>query len=43
MRLLDELTHPAKVHLADLHPVDELCEALLDLYGAVEESSLAVS
>ncbi len=30
-------------HLADLQPVDELCEALLDLYGAVEESSLAVS
>jgi chemosensory pili system protein ChpA (sensor histidine kinase/response regulator) len=23
--------------------MDELCEALLDLYGAVEESSLAVS
>lgn len=42
--LLDELTtlgHGA--HLADLHQVDELCEALLDLYGAVEESSLAVS
>ncbi|PRW92118.1 hypothetical protein C7A07_28130, partial [Pseudomonas fragi] len=30
-------------HLADLHPIDALCEALLDLYGAVEESSLAVS
>ncbi|KPY39541.1 Hpt domain-containing protein [Pseudomonas syringae] len=30
-------------HLADLPQVDELCEALLDLYGAVEESSLAVS
>ncbi|MDN8779925.1 hypothetical protein Q0M83_14640, partial [Staphylococcus aureus] len=28
---------------ADLPQVDELCEALLDLYGAVEESSLAVS
>ncbi|WP_256737521.1 Hpt domain-containing protein [Pseudomonas sp. dw_358] len=42
--LLDELTtlgHGA--HLADLHAMDELCEALLDLYGAVEESSLAVS
>jgi chemosensory pili system protein ChpA (sensor histidine kinase/response regulator) len=42
--LLDELTtlgHSA--HLADLPQVDELCEALLDLYGAVEESSLAVS
>lgn len=42
--LLEELTtlgHGA--HLADLPQVDELCEALLDLYGAVEESSLAVS
>jgi chemosensory pili system protein ChpA (sensor histidine kinase/response regulator) len=42
--LLDELTtlgHGA--HLADLPQVDELCEALLDLYGAVEESSLGVS
>lgn len=42
--LLDELTtlgHGA--HEADLPQVDELCEALLDLYGAVEESSLAVS
>ncbi|MGE8065355.1 Hpt domain-containing protein [Pseudomonas sp. NPDC089569] len=41
--LLDELTTLGEgAHLADLHPVDELCEALLDLYGAVEESSLAV-
>jgi len=42
--LLDELTtlgHGA--HMADLPQVDELCEALLDLYGAVEESSLVVS
>jgi len=42
--LLEELTtlgHGA--HMADLPQVDELCEALLDLYGAVEESSLAVS
>ena len=42
--LLDELTtlgHGA--HLADLPQVDELCEALLDLYGAVEESSLGIS
>ncbi|MCD5995045.1 Hpt domain-containing protein [Pseudomonas sp. CDFA 602] len=42
--LLDELTtlgHGA--HMAELPQVDELCEALLDLYGAVEESSLAVS
>ncbi|KPH01812.1 histidine kinase [Pseudomonas sp. RIT-PI-q] len=42
--LLDELTTLGEgAHLADLHPVDDLCEALLDLYGAVEESSLAVS
>ncbi|MFJ4143435.1 Hpt domain-containing protein [Pseudomonas sp. NPDC089734] len=42
--LLDELTtlgHGA--HLAELPQVDELCEALLDIYGAVEESSLPVS
>lgn len=42
--LLDELTmlgHGA--HMADLSQMDQLCEALLDLYGAVEESSLAVS
>jgi chemosensory pili system protein ChpA (sensor histidine kinase/response regulator) len=42
--LLDELTtlgHGA--HMAELPQVDELCEALLDLYGAVEEGSLAVS
>jgi chemosensory pili system protein ChpA (sensor histidine kinase/response regulator) len=40
--LLDELTtlsHGA--HLADLWQLDELCEGLLDLYGAVEEGSLA--
>ncbi|WP_312935683.1 Hpt domain-containing protein [Pseudomonas sp.] len=40
--LLDELTalgHAA--HLADLWVLDELCEALLDLLGAVEEGSLA--
>ncbi|KIH80831.1 Hpt domain-containing protein [Pseudomonas batumici] len=42
--LLDELTTLGQgAHSADLHPLDELCEALLDLYGAVEESSLAVS
>ena len=41
--LLDELTTLGEgAHLADLQPMDELCEALLDLYGAVEESSLAV-
>ena len=40
--LLDELTtlgHGA--HLADLWQMDDVCEALLDLYGAVEEGSLA--
>ncbi|WP_296266209.1 Hpt domain-containing protein [Pseudomonas sp. UBA6562] len=40
--LLDELTalgHAA--HLADLAALDEVCEALLDLLGAVEEGSLA--
>ncbi|AMB84059.1 hybrid sensor histidine kinase/response regulator [Pseudomonas agarici] len=42
--LLDELTVLSQgAHIADLEPMDELCEALLDLYGAVEESSLAVS
>ena len=42
--LLDELTTLGEgAHLADLQAVDGLCEALLDLYGAVEESSLAVS
>ncbi|WP_375122815.1 Hpt domain-containing protein [Pseudomonas sp. LW8] len=42
--LLDELTTLGEgAQLADLLPVDGLCEALLDLYGAVEESSLAVS
>ncbi|MGY2289167.1 Hpt domain-containing protein [Pseudomonas sp. SDO528_S397] len=42
--LLDELTTLGEgAHLADLYAMDALCEALLDLYGAVEESSLAVS
>ncbi|MBI6604385.1 MULTISPECIES: Hpt domain-containing protein [Pseudomonas] len=42
--LLDELTTLGEgAQHADLHAIDELCEALLDLYGAVEESSLAVS
>ncbi|KAB0566752.1 hybrid sensor histidine kinase/response regulator [Pseudomonas palleroniana] len=42
--LLDELTTLGEgAHDADLHSIDALCEALLDLYGAVEESSLAVS
>ncbi|WP_200626387.1 hybrid sensor histidine kinase/response regulator [Pseudomonas sp. LAM2023] len=39
--LLDQLTtlgHAA--HLADLRQMDDVCEALLDLYGAVEEGSL---
>ncbi|WP_060509715.1 Hpt domain-containing protein [Pseudomonas sp. NBRC 111124] len=42
--LLDELTslgHAA--HLADLWQMDDVCEALLDLYGAVEEGSLGAS
>ena len=42
--LLDQLTTLAQAaHLLDLQPIDALCEALLDLYGAVEESSLAAS
>ncbi|MCF5167973.1 Hpt domain-containing protein [Pseudomonas canadensis] len=42
--LLDELTTLGEgAHVADLYAIDALCEALLDLYGAVEESSLAVS
>jgi chemosensory pili system protein ChpA (sensor histidine kinase/response regulator) len=39
--LLDQMTtlgHAA--HLADLWQMDDVCEALLDLYGAVEEGSL---
>lgn len=42
--LLDEMTtlgHGA--HQAELWQVDEICEGLLDLYGAVEEGSLAVT
>ncbi|MGP4958197.1 Hpt domain-containing protein [Pseudomonas helleri] len=43
-RLLDQLTDLGEsAFLLDLQPVDALCEALLDLYGAVEESSLVVS
>ena len=42
--LLDELTTLGQsAHLADLWQVDEVCEALLDLYGAVEEGSLAAN
>ncbi|VVP73827.1 Sensor histidine kinase RcsC [Pseudomonas fluorescens] len=42
--LLDELTTLGQgAHLADLWQVDEVCEALLDLYGAVEEGSLGAS
>ena len=42
--LLDQLTTLSEsAHLLDLQPIDALCEGLLDLYGAVEESSLAVS
>ncbi|MBF8792917.1 Hpt domain-containing protein [Pseudomonas monteilii] len=42
--LLDELTALGQAaHLAELWQVDEVCEALLDLYGAVEEGSLAAN
>ncbi|MGX5217635.1 Hpt domain-containing protein [Pseudomonas segetis] len=42
--LLDELTMLGRgAEMAELPQIDELCEALLDLYGAVEEGSLAVS
>ncbi|MGI4839703.1 MAG: Hpt domain-containing protein [Janthinobacterium lividum] len=42
--LLDGLTTLEQgAHLADLMDMDELCEALLDVYGAVEESSVAIS
>ncbi|MCU1728263.1 Hpt domain-containing protein [Pseudomonas sp. 7P_10.2_Bac1] len=42
--LLEQLTALGEsAFLLDLQPVDALCEALLDLYGAVEESSLVVS
>jgi chemosensory pili system protein ChpA (sensor histidine kinase/response regulator) len=42
--LLDELTTLGQgAHLADLLAMDGLCEALLDVYGAVEESSVGVS
>ncbi|WP_339515687.1 Hpt domain-containing protein [Pseudomonas sp. RL_15y_Pfl2_60] len=42
--LLDELTMLGRgADMAELPQIDELCEALLDLYGAVEEGSLAVS
>lgn len=43
-RLLDQLTLLGEqAQLTDVQALDELCEALLDLYGAVEESSLGVS
>ncbi|MFI8481881.1 Hpt domain-containing protein [Pseudomonas sp. NPDC078700] len=42
--LLDELTMLGRgADMAELPQIDELCEALLDLYGAVEEGRLAVS
>ncbi|MCU1718660.1 Hpt domain-containing protein [Pseudomonas sp. 5P_3.1_Bac2] len=42
--LLSELTTLGRgAEMAELPQIDELCEALLDLYGAVEEGSLAVS
>ncbi|MFF7706400.1 response regulator [Pseudomonas sp. NPDC007930] len=41
--LLDELTTLAHAaHANDQPAVDDLCEALLDLYGAVEDASLGV-
>ncbi|KRW61569.1 Hpt domain-containing protein [Pseudomonas sp. TTU2014-080ASC] len=42
--LLDELTTLGRgAEMAELPQIEELCEALLDLYGAVDEGSLAVS
>ncbi|MCW2294763.1 chemosensory pili system protein ChpA (sensor histidine kinase/response regulator) [Pseudomonas sp. BIGb0408] len=42
--LLEELTTLGRgAEMAELPQIDELCEALLDLYGAVEDGSLAVS
>ena len=42
--LLEELTTLSRgAEMAELPQIDELCEGLLDLYGAVEEGSLAVS
>ena len=42
--LLEELTTLGRgAEMAELPQIDGLCEALLDLYGAVEEGSLAVS
>ncbi|HEX5843614.1 MAG TPA: Hpt domain-containing protein, partial [Pseudomonas sp.] len=42
--LLDELTTLGRgAEMAELPQIEELCEALLDLYGAVEEGRLAVS
>jgi chemosensory pili system protein ChpA (sensor histidine kinase/response regulator) len=42
--LLEALDHLGELaHLADLPPMDALCEALLDVYGAIDEASLAAS
>ena len=42
--LLEELTTLGRgAEMAELPQIDELCEALLDVYGAVEDGSLAVS
>lgn len=42
--LLEELTTLGRgAEMAELPQIDELCEALLDIYGAVEDGSLAVS
>ena len=42
--LLEELTTLGRgAEMAELPQIDELCEALLDVYGAVEDGTLAVS
>ncbi|AEF20309.1 Hpt domain-containing protein [Pseudomonas fulva] len=42
--LLEELTTLGRgAEMAELPQIDELCEVLLDIYGAVEDGSLAVS
>ncbi len=43
-RLLDEMGRLGEgAQLADLPAVDDVCEALLDVYGAVEESSVTAN
>jgi len=42
--LMDALDRLVELtHLAELPAMDDLCEALLDLYGAIDEASLAAS